>query len=251
MVAGHIWECDIEYNAAATLAGTYTGTIVYGHPGSAFDYQAWGTETGGLGGSRAFCCEITDQTNIDRVVLLGTGLDDMLSFQYDDGGGSYDLSHHGGGGIAAVEGQASGRPDDDTITGSRDTNANYLDRLVGNGGVDFIDGDDGDDVIEGHGGVDTLVGGAGDDNIRGNEGNDFMNGDAGDDVLNGDEDNDIVCGGTGSDTLSGYTGVDKLYDVSGTAQPANGGPGDDWCDDAANLTKTNCEYTGYDGVDCP
>ena len=174
MVAGHIWECDLEYNATATLAGTYTGTIVYGHPASGDDSQAWGAESGGLGGSRAFCCEITDRTKIDWVVLLGTGKDDVLTFQYDDGGGSYDLKHHGGGGIAQVEGRASGRPDSDTITGSRDTNANYRDRLVGNGGDDFIDGD------------------------------------AGDDNLNGDEHNDVVCGGTGEDVLSGYTGDDKL-----------------------------------------
>ena len=130
----------------------------------------------------------------------------------------------------------------------------YRDVLVGDDGVNRLDGDEGDDELKGGIGNDQLVGNLGDDwlygdegddELRGSEGNDRLFGEVGDDDLYGDEgddelqggdDNDQLFGGIGDDELSGDGGDDELDGGDGNdqlfgkagADELDGGDGIDW-----------------------
>ena len=82
--------------------------------------------------------------------------------------------------------------------------------ILGRGGDDEIDGDDGsdrlfggkgDDDIDGDDGDDRLFGGAGNDDLDGDDGQDRLAGGRGDDTLDGGAGNDILRGGAGADTF--------------------------------------------------
>ncbi|MEO1295766.1 MAG: calcium-binding protein [Cyanobacteria bacterium J06636_16] len=80
-----------------------------------------------------------------------------------------------------------------------------------------------------------LIGGGGNDIIQGNEGNDFLSGEAGDDLVAGAEGNDTLLGGAGNDELSGGRGFDILIGGAGNdilgggldADTLTGGAGND------------------------
>ncbi|WP_424928377.1 calcium-binding protein [Amaricoccus tamworthensis] len=80
------------------------------------------------------------------------------------------------------------------------------DRIAGNGGKNFLNGDRGDDVLRGKGGSDKLWGGRGDDDLRGGSGRDRLDGGKGSDVLTG---------GGGADTFvfrKGQADGDRVTD---------------------------------------
>ena len=111
----------------------------------------------------------------------------------------------------------------------------YRDVLVGDDGVNRLDGDEGDDELKGGIGNDQLVGnlgddwlygGEGDDELRGSEGNDRLFGEVGDDKLYGGDDDDELHGGDNHDQLNGEIGEDSLYGDEGDDE-LNGGEGND------------------------
>jgi Ca2+-binding RTX toxin-like protein len=85
---------------------------------------------------------------------------------------------------------------------------------TGTGGVDTLDGADGDDVLSGRGGADTLTGGAGNDSLQGDDGNDVIDGGAGDDSLQGNHGNNTYRFGRGD-------GQDRLLSWSGASDRLN------------------------------
>jgi Ca2+-binding RTX toxin-like protein len=104
------------------------------------------------------------------------------------------------------------------------------DVIVGLGGRQIISGGDGNDVICGRGGSDVIDGGAGNDRMAGGRGADFITGVDGDDLLLGglgadtlnfgdeEDGDDVVFGGPGDDDLHAGVGADRLF----------GGAGDDF-----------------------
>ena len=81
---------------------------------------------------------------------------------------------------------------------------------TGNGGANYIEGNDanntlnglgGNDEIRGKFGNDTVLGGAGNDVLFGGPGKDTLRGQAGNDWLKGGQDADILIGGSGNDTF--------------------------------------------------
>ena len=101
------------------------------------------------------------------------------------------------------------------------------DVIVGLGGRQIISGGDGDDLICGRAGSDVIDGGAGDDRMSGGRGADFITGVDGDDLLLGgpgadslnfgDEEggDDVVVGGSGNDDLHAGVGADRLFGNGG------------------------------------
>ena len=196
-------------------------------------------------------------------ILSGTGMANRLE------GGAGDDSVWGGSGDDVLEGGAgadglSGGPGIDTISyRSSDTGVTvnfkegtsegghadgdvftdieniagsvYRDVLVGDDGVNRLDGDMGDDELKGGIGNDQLIGnlgddwlygGEGDDELRGSEGNDQLFGEVGDDKLYGGDDDDELHGGDNHDQLNGEIGEDSLYGDEGDDE-LNGGEGND------------------------
>jgi Ca2+-binding RTX toxin-like protein len=98
--------------------------------------------------------------------------------------------------------------------------------LLGDGGVNELDGLHGNDVLDGRGGNDLLIGGEGHDQISGGTGADQLFGDAGNDTLDGGDDNDTLNGGVGQDTLLGGNGDDTLNGGLST-DTLTGGAGND------------------------
>ncbi len=87
------------------------------------------------------------------------------------------------------------------------------DRLYGDIGNNYLDGQGGNDLIVGNEGNDTLVGGYGDDLLRGGQGYDILKGGAGYDTLIGGDDADIfkLTLGHGTDQIFDYVdGTDKF-----------------------------------------
>ena len=104
----------------------------------------------------------------------------------------------------------------DTLSGIE----NYIggqgnDSITVNGGINVIDGRDGNDTINAGGNNDTVLGGAG---------NDTLNGEAGNDTIDGGADDDTLRGGAGADTLAGGTGNDIFqYVIGDGADAVDGG----------------------------
>lgn len=90
--------------------------------------------------------------------------------------------------------------------------------LLGGGGNDDIEADDGNNVLLGGVGADTLIGGFGKDSLDGGPGNDLLKGGAG---------NDTLIGGPGKDTLLGQSGNDRLIANDGEKDFLDGGSGTD------------------------
>ncbi|MEM9219759.1 MAG: calcium-binding protein [Cyanobacteria bacterium P01_F01_bin.150] len=81
---------------------------------------------------------------------------------------------------------------------------------MGDGGNDFLAGEDDNDKIYGEKGHDILSGGRGDDVLDGGIGRDVLKGDSGNDVLAGGYGGDQLTGGSGSDLLIGGMGQDMV-----------------------------------------
>ncbi len=145
------------------------------------------------------------------------------------GGAGADLLH----GDHAVEGATEGGVDlldggdgDDTIRGGG-ANDSVLggfgnDQLHGDAGNDFISAAGGDDLLEGGDGNDQLIASLGNDTLRGGSGNDDLNASSGDDQLSGGADNDTLLGGDGLDNLAGDAGNDSLSGGGNVTTSAGG-----------------------------
>jgi len=112
-----------------------------------------------------------------------------------------------------------------SVTGGIDTidGGDGNDTIFGDFGNDTIDGGNGDDIIYGGTGIDNINGGndddfiygdAGNDIINGGSGDDVINGGVGDDVINGGDNNDIIYAGDGDDTVNGGAGNDTIYSTT-------------------------------------
>ncbi len=113
-----------------------------------------------------------------------------------------------------------GGADEDILIGD---DATDLANPTAIGGMDTMNGDEGDDAMCGTGGVDTMYGDNGIDFILGNGGDDMIYGGTGRDinvngvtihagnVLLGNLDNDEIHGGDKLDVIFGNDGDDKLY----------------------------------------
>lgn len=180
------------------------------------EYCVFGTASNNVD----FCCEYSVTTE-NKLLVIGSDNTDYIYFQYDDGS-SYDLDNYSTG--FTFEGRTLGESGDDTIVGSRSTNAEYHDDLHGGTGVDTISGDLGDDYLQGDDGADILYGEEGEDELQGNVGADELYGGPNNDLILGGDDSDdinaqggddIVYGGGGNDDIAGAAGNDTIYGEAG------------------------------------
>jgi Ca2+-binding RTX toxin-like protein len=185
---------------AEYLMGTYRDDTIYGYGGND-DIFGWAGD--------------------DRI-LGGFGADHI------DGGDGNDTAVYSDSDVGVTVSLATGKGFDGTAEG--DTLANvenltgspYDDTLIGDDGVNILDGGFGDDTIEGGGGDDILIGFYGHDTLRGGDGSDALMGDRG---------NDWLDGGTGDDRMSGGEGHDVYY-VDSTFDVVIEDPAWDWGYDA-------------------
>ncbi|NEQ22667.1 MAG: choice-of-anchor D domain-containing protein, partial [Microcoleus sp. SIO2G3] len=147
-----------------TLAGTYSGTFVFGNNDS--DESSFEFTISGTVDSLPVLNPING-SNLSET-LVGTAEDDRI-----DGFGGQDR-----------------------ISGDSGN-----DELFGGEGHDRIWGRRGDDLLYGGEGHDQLSGGADQDSLWGEAGNDQLCGNLGDDWLNGGLGNDTLTGGEGRDTF--------------------------------------------------
>ena len=126
----------------------------------------------------------------------------------------------------------NGEDGDDNIFGGTDRDTlnggNDSDNLFGGGGNDNLDGgtDLVRDVLFGGSGNDLLVGRGGNDALRGNTGEDTLFGGTGNDNLQGGNQNDELFGGNGVDVLDGGSGNDILNGGTGNDRLTGGGSND-------------------------
>ena len=85
----------------------------------------------------------------------------------------------------------------------------YGDHLLGDDGVNVLQGWGGNDQLDGYGGDDNLWGGLGNDNLFGQNGADTMHGEDGNDYLMSGPGHDNMIGGTGNDTYF----VESIFDT--------------------------------------
>jgi Ca2+-binding RTX toxin-like protein len=128
------------------------------------------------------------------------------------------------------------------------TGSAHDDGLIGDDGVNVLNGLDGNDDLKGMGGADSLWGGDGHDALFGHDGTD---------TLRGENGNDGLDGGSGADTLIGGWGNDTYYvDNAGDSVAESGGQGMDtvrastsWTltpgADVETLETTNANGTGF------
>ncbi|WP_052213607.1 calcium-binding protein [Belnapia sp. F-4-1] len=147
-------------------------------------------------------------SSIENVV--GTGFADFIS--------GNQLSNQLAGGLGA-----------DTVRGGAGADLIDGDSTVGGateGGVDLLDGGDGDDTVRGGGANDSVLGGFGNDQLYGDAGNDFISASGGDDLVDGGDGNDQLVASLGNDTLRGGSGNDDLNASSGDDQLSGGADND-------------------------
>ncbi len=103
--------------------------------------------------------------------------------------------------------------------------------LVGDSGINRLEGRSGNDTLYGLAGNDSLFGNSGNDSLNGGPGNDLLVGGKGDDLLNGGAGDDLLAGGSGNDTYlyQAGDGLDTVADESGSDTVAFG----------AGLTRSN------------
>lgn len=94
---------------------------------------------------------------------------------------------------------------------------NEGEEMVGDEGINHMNGFGGDDSMDGGASGDRMSGGAGHDVMFGGDGSDNMMGDAGDDEMHGGRGQDRMIGGDGADRMVGGVGSDRMF----------GGAGDD------------------------
>jgi hypothetical protein len=182
---------------------------------------------------RAFCCQYTEETeiNVEVFELYGTSLDDDLQLaQCND----YAFTSMWGVELSAL---VRGEGGDDRIVGSVEQGG-YSEELRGGQGTDILFGLGGDDVVHGGPDADLVHGGDGRDEVTGGGGADRVQGGPGEDLVDGGIGEDIVCdqGSSASwpDTLSGGDGDDFVFwDRKSSSGHATGDAGDgaDVCSD--------------------
>jgi Ca2+-binding RTX toxin-like protein len=210
-----VWTCDVS-----TAGGASSVVVVedYDTSGSDDHYEAWGDYDGEL-----FCCQVTDDDDVDEVKVVGSNYSDTLRFSWDSL--TYNLQAVSG--EAALDAEIKGGTGMDSIYGS-DSSSGIVEVLFGEGGADTIrayDGDDelhggpeddamfgdnGDDYLDGAEGDDSMYGGNGEDDMYGYGGNDIMLGGGGDDDMEGGDGNDQMSGGSGGDYMTGQSGSDFI-----------------------------------------
>ncbi|SDE41084.1 Hemolysin-type calcium-binding repeat-containing protein [Belnapia rosea] len=156
-------------------------------------------------------------SNIENVV--GTAFGDLVS------GNQLDNQLVGGLGNDTVRGNAGA----DLLYGDSTTEG------AAQGGVDLVDGGDGNDTLHGGAANDSLLGSFGNDELHGDAGDDLLSSSSGDDLLDGGDGNDQFVASIGNDTLYGGAGNDDLNASSGNDE-VHGGDGNDTA-------------TGADGTD--
>lgn len=105
--------------------------------------------------------------------------------------------------------------------------------IYGNGGVDRLDGSNGNDTLYGGANNDYLRGFSGDDVLFGGHWRDALSGGSGNDILHGGNDHDGMSGGSGNDRLHGGAGDDFLTGDFGF-DTLYGGTGNDTLDGGGN-----------------
>ncbi|MDQ3620579.1 MAG: calcium-binding protein [Actinomycetota bacterium] len=121
------------------------------------------------------------------------------------------------------------------VSGEDHTHLNTCEKDGASGGLDSVDGGDGDDFLFGGANTDRVVGGLGADRLCGNAGDD--QGQSGFGVVDGGDGDDYVDGGSGNDLMFGRAGHDQMFGDSGTGNDTmwggtgpddmQGGPGND------------------------
>lgn len=200
--------------------------VVTSWDSSTYKVQAWGYHDGD-----EFCCHSGANWNGKEVTVDGSAYGDTLVFGWD--GSTYYLeSAVTGWSTAITTGTINGGAGNDTIIGSVETAAAYIDWLNGEDGADSITGKQGDDEITGGNGIDTCNGNAGADTIYGDAGNDILDGGAGNDTIHGGDGTDTITGGDGQDTINGDDGRDYIGGGNGDDTIDGGLEGDVICGDA-------------------
>src|SRR5207237_7250950 len=92
---------------------------------------------------------------------------------------------------------------------------NLIERFIGGGFNDTIQGSNVDNYLDGRNGNDSIVGNAGNDTILGQNGNDTLEGGAGNDTITGGAGNDMFVfrevGAANADRLGDFSsGTDRL-----------------------------------------
>ena len=195
------------------LVGDYDANHLVGGEGNDGLWGSRGDDVleGGAGADRLF-----GGAGVDRASYLGSDAGVTVNLKE----GAAEGGHAGGDEFTEIE----------NVVGSA-----YRDVLVGDDGVNHLEGAGVDDDLKGAGGNDLLSGGLGndllyggesDDELRGSKGNDRLFGEVGSDILYGDEGDDALRGGVGIDQLFGGIGDDWLYGDDGD-DTLLGGDGDD------------------------
>ena len=113
----------------------------------------------------------------------------------------------GDAGINSMEGRSG-----DDVMGGNDGD----DKLYGNEGLDEIQGNNGNDYLSGGQERDRLFGGQGEDVMEGGEGPDYMLGDSENDNMKGGRGQNTMLGGAGDDAMIGDADSDILIGNSGS-----------------------------------
>ncbi len=184
-----------------------------------------------------------DESDIDRIVILGFGGDDKIHMDRDiripafiDGGSGNDRIRSGAGDDEIVGGEGNDRIEtndgDDLVTDRYGDNRiwtrNGNDVVVTGPGNDRIATGDGNDVVQSGSGANLVFAGDGNDWIESGDGDDYIAAGAGDDYVDaggganqvllqaGDDiavagsGNDLILGGSGRDLIVGGGGEDRL-----------------------------------------
>ncbi|MFP1631704.1 M10 family metallopeptidase C-terminal domain-containing protein [Zhengella sp. ZM62] len=208
--------------------------------------------TGSLGG-----WALVVETDSGSATVNGTGSDDVIEVNNDEGFGDWDVNGQFVGFSFVDDLTVDGGAGNDTITLYSDGDTTTLggdgnDTITGNRGNDTIYGGDGADTINGGAGDDWIDGGAGDDIIDGGDGVDTVSyanfsgpflsvdlstgrGYGGDTLTNienviGSAFVDVITGNSSDNILIGGAGNDILVDGSGGNDEFYGGDGDDRID---------------------
>ncbi|MEW6645851.1 MAG: cadherin-like domain-containing protein [Pseudomonadota bacterium] len=150
--------------------------------------------------------------------LYGGGGDDLLrgggGADVLDGGAGSDTVDYGDSAAGVRVSLRGGDAEGDVLINIENLSGSaHDDVLIGDDGVNRLDGGAGNDILDGGAGDDVLFGGAGRDVLLGGTGNDYLDGGADDDVLLGGDGDDMLLGGGGRNLLDGGDGTDvALFD---------------------------------------